>query len=189
MQFVNFGLPCSGLESVRQAMAYLGVLTRPRKPFTYRDWLTRAVQKRQVDLLQGPEFPGAYYETVFATLQELEYPHKIFYTYRPLEKWLRSAQHHFQNPPTTDEEAHLRLKYFDSIYFDPQKFQHAYEDRLKVARNTPHVTLLLMDPILHDRTKWTILRQIVGDTQVFPHANKTPTPPQPPAYQPHELVA
>lgn len=184
MQYLNLGLPRCGLESIRIAMAQLGVKTRPRKPFTHRDWLDRI---QEIELLQGNPF-SPNYKKVIATLQSIaddQIP-QIFYSYRPLEPWLESCEQHHQEPSNDTWENDGRQRLFNTIVFHRDLYIRTWSERLALAHSFKGCKIINMH--MDDRLKWECLKGICRHSPKFPHENKTPTPLTHP-YKPSELVA
>ena len=163
-------------------MSFLGVQTRPRKPFSHRDWLDRV---REVELLQGHPF-SSHYREVIATLQSLNTLPRLFYVYRPLKPWLESCERHFSNITTDPWENDSRQRFFGTLVYDPALFRKAWEERLALAQSIPGCRIINL--AIPDQQKWRVLQDIVGDVKPFPHENRTPPTTLKP-YQPHELVA
>lgn len=187
MQFLNIGLPRSGLESVRQAAAILGVKTRPKSPFTHRDYLTRI---EEIEYLAGAPHAADFQRSV-ATLQELGIPYRILYQFRPLDQWIASTKKHFLTPADDPEENSYRLATFGAIRFDSDKFVEAWFRRRDFAINDKNTTLLPMDR--PDKEKWDILEKFFDKPRPFPRRNQSaPTVfdriPNHRNYKQHEVV-
>lgn len=182
MQYLNLGLPRSGLQSIALAASMLGVSTRPKRPFTHRDWLDRI---KETELLQGHPF-SAHAEQVIATLQSLFIPYRLFCTLRPRDDWHRSCEQHFRIPSPDPWENQSRLLWFDSMTYNQEKFDQAYENRKNLADRVDAPLLYMRGS---DADKWRAFRHILQrDEPPFPHTNKTRITPSP-AYQHGELVA
>lgn len=195
MQYLNLGLPKSGLESTRKAMLALGVRTLPigdkRNPkhksqITWQNWLDIPNLERH-DLFQGYPY-SAYYKKVIATLQSLNRPLRLLYTYRPLKDWLISVERRFNEIGETNEENDLRQRFFNTLIYDKQIFTEAWEERLEICHKLPDVTIIQISNVTEDNYKWDQLQRLTEYQRPFPHANRTLIP-YTPTYAKHELVA